>query len=736
MPINRESIITVLRSTGGNIPDGLTFGEFGFAGANRQLFIGGTGGNQAVQSIWIGASITGEDITTSDGWAGGTGAYRVSTTDAVKRYVDSKFATAGTITAVNGDTGAITITGAGNDAAVVVRKIAGSGNHAIDARIASASLTGVASFDPRHFALGASGHVSLTGTYQVTGDTVVAGNSISVSRSNNQATITNAGVTGITAGTVTYSNLGTNGIFLSGTTGNIQIQNTGVRSLSVLGSGVTADWYQKGPEIQGDGFNINVSAGYGNVPLATSPFLKISSSGLYSLNGLTSGSSVNGPFFTITGDSGAIRAVNDSNTASIIFVPRIASASLTGVASFDPRHFAIGLSGHVSLTGSIGADSVRIASATITGAASFDPRHFAIGASGHVSLTGTYQVTGDTVVAGNSISVVRSNNQTTIANTGVTGIGFGANETGLTGKITLTGAGGVSGSQFITVSGNTVTLDNRIATSSLTGVASFPSPFFTVSLTGAVNLTTAYSVTGDTVVAGNSISVVRTNNQTTIANTGVTGIGFGANDTGLTGKITLTAGAASSQFITVSGNTVTLDSRIASASLTGVASFHPGHFTVTEGRVVASFSGGVTFTGNTVFSSGLSATGITANTIFANNATFTNATFTNDVTVTGNLTVDGTVITANVANIVIEDPLIKLGTGNAGDTLDLGFYGQYVGTNTDKRFTGLFRDANDGGKYKLFTGLTGGSEPTTFVDTSGGGYTVATLIAKLDGGTF
>jgi hypothetical protein len=151
--------------------------------------------------------------------------------------------------------------------------------------------------------------------------------------------------------------------------------------------------------------------------------------------------------------------------------------------------------------------------------------------------------------------------------------------------------------------------------------------------------------------------------------------------------------------------------------------------------------GGVTFSGVSVFSSGLSATGITANTVFANsivgtNATFTNATFTNDVTVTGNLTVDGTVITANVANIVIEDPLIKLGTGNNGDTYDLGFYGQYVGANTDKRFTGLFRDRDSDGKYRLFTGLTGGAEPGTEVNILGAGYTVATLIAKLDGGTF
>ena len=710
----RESIITILRSLSADTPTGLTFGELGFAGASRKLFIGGTGGGATVESVWIGASITGESLSNignggGDLWGNLQDSNNtLSTSKAVKTYIDSVVGTAGVVSSVNGDIGAITITGAAggtgaivvrrtgedthiidariatnsltgvasftngifsvtngavnlesntlrvrgsdnstfdstiienytaqdpltltitgsagiytsvtegvdagrnnnpqvtiyhtgvfssglsatgitansvfansivgtnasfasgitfsgtvsgavksvngndgivtitgssNDAAVVVRSSV-AGTHRIDARMASLTVTGVASFDTRHFALGASGHVSLTGSYQVTGDTVVAGNSISVSRSNNQATITNAGVTGITSGTVTYGNIGTNGIFLSGTTGNISIQNTGVRSLSVQGSGVTADWYQKGPRIEGDGYNINVVGSYDNIPAGSGPYLRISSSGLYSLNGLTSGSSVNGPFFTITGDSGAIRAVNDSNTASIIFVPRIATSSLTGVASFDPRHFALGV-------------------------------------SGHVSLTGPYQATGDTVVAGNSILVVRSNNQATITNMGVTGIGFG-NDTGLTGKINLTGSA-------ITVLGNTITF-----TSGSGGVPSVNGDATAITITGSSN---------------DAAVVVRSS---------VAGIHR-------------------------------IDARIATTTgLTGVASFHPGHFTVTNGNVVASFASGVTFNGVSVFSSGLSATGITANSVFTNRFSATNASFSSGVTFNG--TVSGAVKSFN-----------------------------------------------------------------------------------------
>jgi hypothetical protein len=780
----RESIITILRSLSADTPTGLTFGEFGFAGASRKLFVGGTGGGATVESVWIGASITGEALENivGDLWGDGQDANNtLSTSNAIKNYVDSAVGTKGDVNSVNDDIGIITITGAGNNAAVSVRS-AVAGTHLIDARIATYSLTGVASFDPRHFALGASGHVSLTGSYQVTGDTVVAGNSISVSRSNNQATITNAGVTGITSGTVTYGNIGTNGIFLSGTTGNIQIQNTGVRSLSVQGSGVTADWYQKGPQIQGDGFNINVSAGYGNPSLGTNPYLKISSSGLYSLNGITSGALPDeGPFLNITGDSGAIRVVNDSNTATITFVPRIATASLTGVASFDPRHFAIGLSGHVSLTGS-------------------------------------FSVTGDTVVAGNSISVSRSNNQATITNAGVTSIAFG-NAT-LTGNVSLTSGSNVT----MTVVGNQVTIatsgggattsalntwtqtqtfNGGIQTTGLTatnGLSASGLVYFTNGLTAPGGIHT----TGLTATTAVFNGLARFNSGLTTTglatfNSGLTTTGLatfsngltapgGIHTTGLTATtavfnglarfnsgltttglatfnsgLTTTGLATFSNGLTSPGGIHTTGLTATTAVFNGLARFNSGLTTtglatfsngltapggihtrgLTAFNIVgtnASFAsgGGVTFSGTSVFSSGLSATGITANTIFANNARFTNATFTNDVTVTGNLTVDGTVITANVETIIIEDPLIKLGTGNNADSQDIGFFGQYFtdGLQGDKRHTGLFRDASDGGRYKFFTGLTGGIEPLATINAGGAGYTIATLVVKLDGGTF
>ena len=103
-----------------------------------------------------------------------------------------------------------------------------------------------------------------------------------------------------------------------------------------------------------------------------------------------------------------------------------------------------------------------------------------------------------------------------------------------------------------------------------------------------------------------------------------------------------------------------------------------------------------------------------------------------DVTIAGDLTVNGDTTTVNTATLSVEDPLIKLANGNnSSDSLDVGFYGLYDTSGSQDLFAGLFRDANDSGKFKLFKDLQ--AEPTTTVNTSGTGYAVATLVANLEG---
>lgn len=101
----------------------------------------------------------------------------------------------------------------------------------------------------------------------------------------------------------------------------------------------------------------------------------------------------------------------------------------------------------------------------------------------------------------------------------------------------------------------------------------------------------------------------------------------------------------------------------------------------------------------------------------------------NSATINGDLVVNGSLSTISSTNIEVSDILIKLGSDNILDSVDLGFYGQYVETGTTKYY-GLFRDATDG-KVKVFNDLE--VEPTTTVNTSGTGYTKSILeVSQLD----
>jgi hypothetical protein len=102
----------------------------------------------------------------------------------------------------------------------------------------------------------------------------------------------------------------------------------------------------------------------------------------------------------------------------------------------------------------------------------------------------------------------------------------------------------------------------------------------------------------------------------------------------------------------------------------------------------------------------------------------------NTLTVTGDLIVLGNATTLNTATLTVEDPLVKFGNANPSDSLDIGFFGEYVNSGT--KFAGLFRDASDSGKFKLFNDLT--TNPTGNIVTVAD-YTVATLVSSLTGGT-
>ncbi|MFM7011228.1 MAG: hypothetical protein ACKO0Z_18205 [Betaproteobacteria bacterium] len=104
----------------------------------------------------------------------------------------------------------------------------------------------------------------------------------------------------------------------------------------------------------------------------------------------------------------------------------------------------------------------------------------------------------------------------------------------------------------------------------------------------------------------------------------------------------------------------------------------------------------------------------------------------NGLTVSGNLTVNGTTTTVNSTTVETADSLYHMAANNtSADSVDGGVYFSYSSdAGSTESFAGMFRDASDG-KFKFFKDLT--VEPTTTVDTGGTGYAIATLVVNVEG---
>ena len=161
-----------------------------------------------------------------------------------------------------------------------------------------------------------------------------------------------------------------------------------------------------------------------------------------------------------------------------------------------------------------------------------------------------------------------------------------------------------------------------------------------------------------------------------------------------------------------------------------------------QSEVLAHISGG---TGVSIDAAGVisigQAVGTTDNVTFNNvtvdgtlnsdDITATTMTVSNDLVVTGDLTVQGTTTTLNTDTVSTEENMIKLASGNTGNSTDIGIYGKVVQSSTTK-YVGLHWDPGVGqNKFKLFDSLT--VEPTGTVDTADASYTKATLVANIEG---
>jgi len=206
-----------------------------------------------------------------------------------------------------------------------------------------------------------------------------------------------------------------------------------------------------------------------------------------------------------------------------------------------------------------------------------------------------------------------------------------------------------------------------------------------------------------------------------------------ARDIGLAGDLT------GNVLFDGSGN-VTLTATIAANSValgTDTTGYFVGNITAGSG---ISLSGAAGENANIIVTnSGVTSITGTANQITASASTGgitlslpNDVTVNNNLTVQGNLFIRGTATTLQTATVSINDSLVKFGNANPGNSLDLGFFGEYT-SGGNVNYSGLYRDHNDG-KFRVFDSSTVNPTGNT-ISTSDSGYTIASLVANLTGGT-
>ena len=201
----------------------------------------------------------------------------------------------------------------------------------------------------------------------------------------------------------------------------------------------------------------------------------------------------------------------------------------------------------------------------------------------------------------------------------------------------------------------------------------------------------------------------------------------------------LMAQTATLSELTVNGNeTVTGYLNVTGNVMAGTASLSAikaGGTTGTSGQVLQSTGTGIQWSSADNIQSGTSSVTVTAawaNVVIASGTSMsvgavTNGTIVhNNLTVQGNLHVNGTTTTFNSNSLVINDAMIYMADDNTGDVLDIGVVSSF--TNPTYQHTGLVRDASDG-VWKLFAGVT--TEPTTIIDFTSATYS-SMKVGKLE----
>lgn len=429
------------------------------------------------------------------------------------------------------------------------------------------------------------------------------------------------------------------------------------------------------------------------------------------------------------------------------------------------------VTGFITATGTVNATALNIGANVNVTTSSISVGNTTVNTqitAGDIKLNGSSLTIGNstvnTTITGNTLNVTGTLGTGNVTVTGFLNVSsygtFGGtvNATALNigANVNVTATGFNVGNSTVNVSSNSSFL--RVDTVTVNGsLVTVPGQFRGYS----ANLTTAVEVGSNVAISTSAVSVGNATVNTVILSTGIDTDGtlavLGAttlsNTLGVTGGTTLSTANVTSNLnvvgaatvngaftvnntaalgnTTITGATMSTANVTSSVNIVGAATVN-GALTVNNTAAV----GNTTITGFANVSSTLQ---VGANASFAQNASVTGhlsvGTFqTGDATISGNLTITGTLTTVSANNLTVTDSMIQLASNNTTtDALDIGFFGSYeAGDAGNHEHTGLFRDASESGVYKLFQGLE--VSPTTTVDTANNTFEIATLQAFLKSG--